>query len=279
MTATDVDIEVASGRLRAWSFGPEDGALVIGVPGLTANSREFAAVGPALAERGVRFVALDLRGRGYSDITPPGTYGWAAHASDVVQAATRLGAASFDLVGHSMGGFVGLQLANDHPGALRRLVLVDALGAPDQDALTPIVASLDRLGRVSASADEHLANARKGGAVVPWSALWEDYYHYELTEADCGGVVSRTDRAAILEDVGYASGHPARDLWASVTGPVLLCRATVGLGPQGGVIVTAGDRDEFVATHPQARVLEIDANHYGVIEHPDSVRGIAEFLG
>ena len=279
MTPVDLDIEVASGRLRAWSFGPHDGDLVIGVPGLTANSREFAAVGPALAERGLRFVALDLRGRGYSDVTPPGTYGWVAHATDVVDAAAQLGAESFQVVGHSMGGFVGLQLANDHPQSLRRLVLVDALGAPDQDALIPIVTSLERLGRVSASAEAHVAAVRDGGAVVPWSQLWEDYYRYELTEVEDGGVVSRTDRAAILEDVGYASGHPASDLWAGVTGPTLLCRATVGLGPEGGLIVTSADRDEFAATHPQAQMLEIDANHYGIIEHPDTVRAIAEFLG
>src|SRR5882757_9601749 len=113
MTPADFDIAVESGRLRAWSFGPEDADLVIGVPGLTANSREFAAVGPALAERGLRFVALDLRGRGYSDVTAPGTYGWAAHAKDVVDAAASLGHDNVDLVGHSMGGFVGLQLAND----------------------------------------------------------------------------------------------------------------------------------------------------------------------
>lgn len=278
MTPVDFDIEVANGRLRAWAFGPEDGDLAIGIPGLTANSREFAAIGPALGARGRRFVALDLRGRGHSDVTAPGTYGWAAHARDVVDAAAQLGAEAFDVIGHSMGGFVGLQLANDHPQALRRLVLVDALGAPDPDAVIPIVASLERLGRVSESAEAHVAAVRESGAVVPWSQLWEDYYRYELTDAEGGGVLSRTDRDAILEDAAYAGGHPPRDLWPGVACPVLLCRATVGFGPQGGLIVTSSDRDEFAAAHPQARVIEIDANHYGVIEHADTVRGIVDFL-
>lgn len=274
----DLDIEVPAGRLRAWAFGPDDGALVVGVPGLTANSREFAALAPALAGAGRRFVALDLRGRGLSDVTPSGTYGWGAHAEDVVQAAAKLGAESFDLVGHSMGGFVGLQLANDRPDRLRRLVLVDALGAPDQDALIPIGAALQRLGQVSGSADAHVAAARDGGYVTPWSQLWEDYFRYELMDAQGGGVVSRTDRDAVLEDVTYAASHPARDLWPGVRCPVLLCRATRGFGPQGGVIVPAAERDEFLAVHPGAQVAEVDANHYGVIEHADTVAAVLGFL-
>jgi len=275
----DLDIEVPAGRLRAWAFGPDDGDLAIGVPGLTANSREFAALGPALAGDGRRFVALDLRGRGRSDITPPGTYGWAAHAEDVVQAAEQLGAGSFDLVGHSMGGFVGLQLANDQPDRLRRLVLIDALGAPDQDALIPIGAALQRLGQASESADAHVAAARDGGHVKPWSQLWEDYFRYELVDAEGGGVVSRTDRDAVLEDVTYAASHPAKDLWPGVRCPVLLCRATRAFGPQGGLIVPAADRDEFLAGNPGAQVAEIDANHYGVIEHADTVAAVRDFLG
>lgn len=278
MTPVDLDIVVPAGRLRAWAFGPEDGAPVIGVPGLTANSREFAAIGAALAARGRRFVALDLRGRGRSDVTAPGSYGWRAHARDVVDAAGQLGAAEFDLVGHSMGAFVGLQLANDAPAALGRLVLVDALGAPEQDALVPILASLERLGRVSPSADAHVAAVRDGGAVVPWSQLWEDYHRYELTAADGGAVVSRTDRDAVLEDVAWAATHPARDLWPGVRCPVLLVRASVPLGPEGGHIVATADRDDFVSAHPQAQALDVDANHYGVIEHPDAVAAIATFL-
>lgn len=278
MAPADLDIAVPAGRLRAWAFGPEDGPLVVGVPGLTANSREFAAIGPALAAHGRRFVALDLRGRGHSEVTGPGTYGWAAHARDVADAAARLGAARFDVVGHSMGAFVGLQLARDTPTAVGRLVLVDALGAPDQDALVPVLAALERLGRRSTSADAHVAGVRAGGAVVPWSPLWEDSYRYEVTVTD-DGVVSRTDRDAVLEDVAWAAEHPARELWSGVGGPVLLVRATVAFGPDGGTIVTAADRDAFLATHPEAQVLEVDANHYGVIEHPDAVAAIAAFLG
>ncbi len=277
MSGADLDLQLPGGTLRAWSFGPEDGPLVLGAPGLTANSRSFAAIAPALAAAGRSFVALDLRGRGHSAPTGPGTYGWGHHAADLVAAAGALGHDRFDLVGHSMGGFVGLQLAHDAGPALRRLVLVDALGTPDPDALIPIVAALERLGRVSASADAHVAAVREAGVVQPWSQLWEDHYRYELTDVD-GGVASRTVRDAVLEDASYPATHPPQGLWDAVTMPVLLVCAAVGLGPDGGGIVTAADRDAFTATHTNCTVLEVDANHYGVIEHPDTIAAVTTFL-
>jgi pimeloyl-ACP methyl ester carboxylesterase len=274
----DLDVTVGSGRLRAWAFGPDAGPLVVGIPGLTANSREFAAVGERLAAAGRRFVALDLRGRGYSDITGAGSYGWGAHATDVVEAAAQLGADEFDVVGHSMGGFVSLQLAADHPQALRRLVLVDALGLPDEDALIPIAASVQRLGRPSASADEHIAAVRAGGFVEPWSQLWEDYYRYELADGPDGTVVSRTDATAIVEDLEYARSRQASDLWSAVGCPVLVLRATTPLGPEGGTIVRRADVEAFCELHPGAQVVEVPANHYGVIADRQSLDAIAAFL-
>ena len=62
------------------------------------------------------------------------------------------GADSFDLIGHSMGGFIGMTLAAQHRQRCRRLVLIDALGAPEPSALIPIAKSVSRLGRTYPSA-------------------------------------------------------------------------------------------------------------------------------
>ena len=47
----------------------------------------------------------------------------------------RYGAESFDLIGHSMGGFIGMTLAAQQPQRCSRLVLIDALGVPEPSAL------------------------------------------------------------------------------------------------------------------------------------------------
>jgi hypothetical protein len=43
-------------------------------------------------------------------------------------------------------------------------------------------------------------------------------------------------------------------------------------------VVGAALRDAFLDAVPSARSVEIDANHYGVMAHPEALRAIAGFL-
>src|SRR3712207_1353210 len=86
-TPPPVEQDLAVGDVRlhyAW-WGPlaHPGRTVLLVHGLTAHSRAWAAVGPALAARGYAVLAPDLRGRGRSD-KPPQGYGVARHADDLL---------------------------------------------------------------------------------------------------------------------------------------------------------------------------------------------------
>ncbi|MGH3534960.1 MAG: alpha/beta fold hydrolase, partial [Pseudonocardiaceae bacterium] len=98
----EFDLQLSSGRVHAARSGGH-GPLVVCFPGLSANLRSFDFIGGALAEAGFRVVMVDPRGRGRSESTPLGTYGWPAHAADVAEVADRLGAGSIHLLGWSMG--------------------------------------------------------------------------------------------------------------------------------------------------------------------------------
>src|SRR5258708_15336345 len=75
---------IGSLTLHFASWGtPAAGRAVLLVHGLTASSREFLAIGPALAARGVYAVAPDLRGRGLS-AKPPRGYSLSIHAADLL---------------------------------------------------------------------------------------------------------------------------------------------------------------------------------------------------
>lgn len=261
-----------SGTLRTRVHGDHTAPLAVGVPGLSANCFTFNRIGPSLPRH---FVALDLRGRGRSPAGPPGTHGWDNHARDVVAVADALNVDRFDFVGHSMGAFVGLALMALAPRRVRRLVLVDAVGVPDPRAMPPILAAAQRLGAVYPSADAFI-DAVKAANVVPWSPFWEDHYREDLVEVP-GGVRQRAAKEAVLEDLAWASKTDVRALWPHVTAPALLVRAAISLLP-GGDIITAADRDAFLRTAPQARAVEIDANHYGVMNHPDTAKAIQEHL-
>ncbi|MBV9577712.1 MAG: alpha/beta hydrolase [Chloroflexi bacterium] len=279
---TEFDLDLASGRLHAQRFGPTSAPLVVCVPGLSANMKSFDFLGERLAAAGtVQVVALDLRGRGRSDVTPPGTYGWRAHARDVLAAATALGAQRFSIIGHSMGAFVALSAACLDSERLERLVLIDAAGVPDPSTAPLISAAVARLGSTYPSVDAYLGQVKQIGTVSPWSDYFERYLRYELVDAadGHGGVRARSSRDAVLEDAAEFS--PARDiyaLWRCIRQPVLLLRAGRELLPGQGYILSEHDRDRFARDVPSATVVEVDANHYGIITAEATAHAIARFL-
>jgi len=269
----DVDLQLPSGRLRARRFGPEDAPLVLGVPGLTSNLVSLTAIAEVQP-----MLALDLRGRGFSETTGPGTYGWDAHAQDLLAVADRLGAERFAIVGWSMGAFVAMATAAQAPERVERLVLIDALGEVDEVVVNLIRMSVNRLGAVYPSLEAYLELVRSTGLVTPWNALWERVFEYELRPVP-GGVSARTDRAAVNEDFEYSQTHDPTRYWSALTMPVLLLRAARPLlESAGGVLVPPAVRDRFRAEVPQATVIEIDANHYGIGAHPDTVRAVRAFF-
>lgn len=275
--AAELDVEISAGHLHAIERGPASGEPVLCLPGLTANARGFDLVAERLSERGVRTVALDLRGRGRSTISPPGSYGWPAHARDVLEIADRLGAARVGVIGWSMGAFVALQMAERAPGRLSRVVLIDACASPPAEALPPIRLAVERLGVVYPSVEEYLRRLRGLATIVPWHPLWDGYFHYELAPAP-GGVTPRTSEAAAAEDLAYGETHDPRVLWPALDMPVLLLRAKRPLVPGGSWILSAEDRDAFAREVPRATAAEIDANHYGIMAHPGTADAITRFL-
>ena len=94
-------------------------ALFHGAMG-TINSC-FADLLPALAATR-QVVAIELQGHGHTaDIDRPLSY--RQMAADAAALLEALGIEMADLVGYSLGGAVALELAMQHPGRVRRLVL------------------------------------------------------------------------------------------------------------------------------------------------------------
>lgn len=97
-------------------------ALVV-LHGLLGSSRNWQSAGAALAARGPRVVALDLRNHGESPWADD--CGFAAMAADVASWLGRAGLGPVHLLGHSLGGKVAMRLAAERPGLVARLTVVD----------------------------------------------------------------------------------------------------------------------------------------------------------
>lgn len=100
------------------------GPDVILVPGLTSNPRIYAALVGALP--GYRYHLVQVRG--FSGTAPAGNVQGdvsAAVAEELARYVREAKLAKPALIGHSMGGTIGMMLASRHPEALGRLMVVD----------------------------------------------------------------------------------------------------------------------------------------------------------
>ena len=161
----DADISLASGKLRVRRWGATDAPAVVCVPGLSANLCGFDRLAERLAGDTLQLVAIDLRGRGRSEVTGPGTYGWRNHARDVLGIADAVGAPSFAVIGQSSGAAIAMTCAQLEPSRVGRLVLVDLAGSPDERSAVPVVAFVSQLGTVYPSAQAAIALIKQLGII------------------------------------------------------------------------------------------------------------------
>ena len=113
-------VELTWGR-----WGPDDGTPLVLCHGFSGSADDFSLNIPALAESRPVF-ALDHRGHGRSTKTHDGaTYSIDRLAADLTEWLAAVADGPVDLLGHSMGGRIVLQVALEHPGVVRSLVLMD----------------------------------------------------------------------------------------------------------------------------------------------------------
>jgi pimeloyl-ACP methyl ester carboxylesterase len=119
-------VEIGGRRVNVVSLGSGEPAIVF-VHGLAGSWQNWLENMPHFAAAGHRVVAFDLPGFGASEmpgekISIPG-YGRLVDAL-----LDRLGIGPAVLVGNSMGGFIGAEVAIQFPARVERLVLVSAAG-------------------------------------------------------------------------------------------------------------------------------------------------------
>ena len=156
MREFDVAVDGRGMRLRVCAWGPARGRPVVILHGFLEQGAAWDGVaGPLAARLGRPVYAPDHRGHGLSGhVGAGGFYHFWDYVADLDALLRALDAGAgvepgtagagaepgtaIDLVGHSMGGTVAALYASLRPERIRRLVLAEGLGPPDDGA------SLDR---------------------------------------------------------------------------------------------------------------------------------------
>jgi pimeloyl-ACP methyl ester carboxylesterase len=123
-------IEAGGYRLHYFEASPGAGAggtpLVL-VHGLGARGEDWAAMIPSLAAKGFHVYVPDLLGYGRSP-KPDVDYSISLQMQTVAQFMQAVHVPRADVGGWSMGGWVAMKLALDHPEMVNRLIIYDSAG-------------------------------------------------------------------------------------------------------------------------------------------------------
>ncbi len=99
----------------------------IGEASAAANAEDWAGVFRGLHELGQAVVAFDKLGQGYTDNPREhGDWSLRGQVNHAIAFLRTLDRGPYDLVGHSRGGFVALQVTLQAPDLVRSLVMVDS---------------------------------------------------------------------------------------------------------------------------------------------------------
>lgn len=260
--------------MRWWEWGPEDGAPVVCVHGLTRSGRDFDTLAEALGRAGRRVICPDLPGRGASDWLPdPMLYQPPVYIAALTHLLARFDE-PVDWVGTSLGGICGMGIAATPGHPIRRMVLNDVGCFVPQEAMARI---RDYMGNQPVFADIPALEAHLRHVHAPFGHLndaeWRHLAETSARPAKEGGLMLHYDPAiAGPIRAQEAQALDMKALWSLVRVPVLLIR-----GVESDLLLE--ETAQSMAAGPHVQLAEIaGAGHAPALMDPAQIALVAEFL-
>ncbi|MCW7463684.1 alpha/beta hydrolase [Leptospira limi] len=288
-------------RIREEDFLVNDSSIHVGVwpgkkrtviclHGLSGNLHSMESFANLLSKAGHKVISYDLKGRGHSG-KPKIGYGFMNHIEDLNQLVQHYNLKEFILLGHSFGCMIALRYALLFPEKISGMILIDGGGLLTVkkriQILKVLKQSFDRLDVVYRSQSEYF-NLLKNSPLVPkWTQKIEDYFGKELHPIQ-NGYLCHMPKYVMLEELKEMGGaidlknvilqflsHPIemgkrmilnkRLDFESIHTPTLIMRATkMNLFPNDDLLPKESF-DEMIRRIPNAKGIEINSNHYGIL--------------
>lgn len=200
-----------------------------------------------------RTIAVDLRGHGASD-KPDQDHGIGQFVEDIAWLCREIGLDAPVIVGHSMGGVIGLNLVRKHPDLARALVMVDSPVIPLPDSL-------------QSTADAVLAGFK--------SPAYRD-----VAKSFVGNFMFREDSDPDLKQqiVDGMAEAPQRLMWTALSDLLRPENIPGGPIPVPAIFVRAATQtataEEITSRYPGVQVGDVDAAHFLMMERPDEFNGM-----
>ena len=250
------------------------GPPVVFIHGLSGTWRNWLEQLPVFA-REHRVIAFDLPGFGESEM-PAQTITISGYGRFVNALLDELGVGVAAVVGNSMGGFIGIELAIRFPERVERLVLVSAAGLSIEslrnERLLGLLGALDnRLAAYTgwlASRSDTLAR-RPGSRRMIFGVAAR---HPERLPAPLvSEQVRGSGKPGFVPALDALTDYPIRDRLGEIVCPTLIVWGAEDR------LVPARDADEFARLIPNARkVVWPDTGHVAMLERPAAFNALLE---
>jgi pimeloyl-ACP methyl ester carboxylesterase len=253
-------LQVGGRRVNVVELG--SGPPLVFVHGLSGSWQNWLEQLPVFA-RDHRVVAFDLPGFGASEMPDwPISISGDARWLDALYDALGIDAAA--VVGNSMGGFIGAELAIAFPSRVERLVLVSAAGLTLDKRLAAYAAWL------GTRSDELARRPRARRMIFGLVAHRPDLLPAPLVAEQIRG----SGKPGFVPALDALTSYPIRDRLPEIGCPTLIVWGTEDR------LVPVRDADEFARLIPNARkVVWPQTGHMAMLERPAAFnRLLAAFL-
>jgi len=253
------------------------GLPVMCLPGLTRNSRDFAALAAHLSEHH-EVLTADLRGRGRSAWDPdPARYQLSTYVQDAWSLLESRLVSRVVVVGTSLGALMGMAMAAMKPTLIAGVVLNDAGPEIDPAGLRRIAGYAGKLPPVASWAEAAAQAKSVYGLALPGlsDTEWLDFAHWGYRENAAGVPVPDMD-PKIAEGFKNQTTAPT-DLWslyAQTKGvPMLVIRGALS------DLLSAATVARMAREKPELRHITVaNRGHTPLLNEPECVTAIDAFV-
>lgn len=256
-------VEVEGSAVNLVEYGEGEGDPLLLVHGLGGCWQNFLENIPALG-RHRRIVAPDLPGFGHSPM-PSWQIGISAYGRHLTALCEALGIERCTVIGNSMGGFVGAELAHSAPHQVAKLVLIAPAGYWHAHApRLPMITLARLLSRsVQRSGQTGVAGFRRPRG--RWASFRAIVHapHLLRPELLWEFAVNGMGRPGFLDAMTGIFGYDFHDRLADVIAPTLF------VWGRNDRIVPAWDAEGYVSLIPRSRLEVFDCTgHVPMAERP-----------
>src|SRR3954447_26599551 len=255
------------------------GPPVLFVHGLGGSWQNWLENLVETAEAGYRAIAVDLPGFGHSEM-PEDKISISGYGRWIDALLTEMGVREpVALVGNSMGGFIGAEVAIKFPQRVEQLVLVSAAGISIEhqrnDVALGALYRTERIGklvltRIALASDELARRPGLRKALLRFVAAHPDQLDPRLVAEQIRG----TGTTGFLPALDALTDYPIRERLPEIACPTLI------VWGREDKLVPVRDADTFEELTPDSRkVVFDDTGHVAMLERPDRFnRLLLDFL-